>query len=259
MHKKYGFDKMPLEELTNKFLQFRWLFLDEELNEIGDAIDDRNAEEIVDGLIDLCVVAIGTLDLFNVDAEYAWNEVLRANLAKKRGVKEGRETSNGWDLNKPEGWVGPDHTGNTGLLKGALETGQKDVDPFEFSKKEEPVQFEGIKCNDVDETCAMKVLDEAKELQARKGDDYQNPASRIKQADHYPRGVATIADMVHQKLTRIYSLLETFEGPGSNPPNFESIEDSAIDAINYLSFLVSYVRGQMDGQDPDRDMFNRIK
>jgi hypothetical protein len=42
-------------------------------------------------------------------------------------------------------------------------------------------------------------------------------------------------------------------------PNFESIEDSAMDLINYASFVVSYCRGKMDGQSPDRDFLNRPK
>lgn len=98
---------------------------------------------------------------------------------------------------------------------------------------------------------SVKVLQEAIELQRRKSLDYQNPNSRIKQADHYPRGCDTILDMVHQKITRMYSLME------SDDVRFESLEDSAIDAINYLSFFVSYARGKMEGQRTDRDMYNR--
>ena len=102
---------------------------------------------------------------------------------------------------------------------------------------------------------SAQVLLEAAELQERKGKDYQNPLSRVRQADHYPRGVYTILDTVNGKLLRMYSVLETMEQGGSI--NFESVEDSAIDAINYLSFVVSYLRGEIDGQDPDKDIFNR--
>jgi hypothetical protein len=42
-----------------------------------------------------------------------------------------------------------------------------------------------------------------------------------------------------------------------NPPNFESVEDSALDMINYASFVVAYIRGQVPGQKPDRDIFNK--
>ena len=39
--------------------------------------------------------------------------------------------------------------------------------------------------------------------------------------------------------------------------NFESLEDSCVDAINYLSFVVSYLRGGIDGQSHECDIFNR--
>lgn len=102
---------------------------------------------------------------------------------------------------------------------------------------------------------SAQVLLEAAELQERKGKDYQNPLSRVRQADHYPRGVYTILDTVNGKMLRMYSVLETMEQGGNI--NFESVEDSAIDAINYLSFIVSYLRGDIDGQTPDKDIFNR--
>ena len=47
-------------------------------------------EEIVDGLIDLTVFAIGTLDVFKVDANKAWDQVYGANIVKEKGVKPGR-------------------------------------------------------------------------------------------------------------------------------------------------------------------------
>lgn len=104
---------------------------------------------------------------------------------------------------------------------------------------------------------SILVLNECAELQRRKSQDYQNPKSRIQQANHYPRGVATIVDMAYQKIVRMYSVMEAMEA-GENP-NFESLEDSMKDAINYLSFGVSYLRGKMDGQDPNRDFLNRRK
>lgn len=81
------------------------------------ALTNNDAEEIVDGLIDLCVVAIGTLDAFGVDPYKAWDEVLKANLAKEVGVKESRPNPLGLpDLIKPADWEGPDHSGNHGKL-----------------------------------------------------------------------------------------------------------------------------------------------
>jgi predicted HAD superfamily Cof-like phosphohydrolase len=120
MHTKFGvheaIEKMDKDQLL-EFLAFRLRFLEEELTETRRAstVHQRDNEEIVDGLIDLCVVAIGTLDAFNVDSYKAWDEVLKANMTKEVGVKATRPNPLGLpDLIKPEGWVGPDHTGNTG-------------------------------------------------------------------------------------------------------------------------------------------------
>jgi predicted HAD superfamily Cof-like phosphohydrolase len=120
MHRYYGvnekvqeFDKDKLQQ----FLNFRMSFLDEELNETKKAVRERNAEEIVDGLIDLCVVAIGTLDSMGIDSYDAWNKVLRANLQKEVGVKPERPNPLGLpDLIKPAGWKAPSHAKNHGLL-----------------------------------------------------------------------------------------------------------------------------------------------
>lgn len=96
-------------------LSFRIKFLDEELEELKTGRDNRDPEEIVDALIDICVVALGTLDLFGVDAQKAWLEVLKANMAKQVGVKESRPNPLGLpDLVKPEGWTPPEHRGNWG-------------------------------------------------------------------------------------------------------------------------------------------------
>lgn len=101
------------------------------------------------------------------------------------------------------------------------------------------------------------VLEECIELQKRKSQDYQNPNSNIVQAMHYRRGVSTIHDMISQKLLRAQSLLEAYEYGEGSQPNFESLEDTYKDLINYASFAVSYLRGKMEGQASDRDMLNR--
>ena len=120
MHKYYGVNEKVVEfdkEKLKQFLNFRMSFLDEELTETKNAVKDNDAEEIVDGLIDLCVVAIGTLDAMGVDSHKAWAQVLRANLSKKVGIKPERPNPLGLpDLIKPAGWKAPSHAGNHGLL-----------------------------------------------------------------------------------------------------------------------------------------------
>jgi hypothetical protein len=103
---------------------------------------------------------------------------------------------------------------------------------------------------------SAKVLQECIDLQLRKSRDYQNPNSTVKQADYYPNGVITIYDIMHAKMLRMKSVMEAMRNDGYDP-NFESLEDSAKDLINYASFFVSYCRNKIPGQDADRDAFNK--
>ena len=122
MQYKYGVHKWIHDNRNNpdalkRYLEFRVDFLKEELDETEAALIQMDSEEIVDGLIDLCVVAIGTLDAFGVDPYKAWDEILKANLSKEVGVKPERPNPLGLpDLIKPEGWEGPDHSDNHGKL-----------------------------------------------------------------------------------------------------------------------------------------------
>ena len=105
------------QDKLRKFLEFRIDFLQEELDETSGALVNTDAEEIVDGLIDLCVVAIGTLDAFGVDPYKAWDEVLKANMQKEVGRKATRPNPLGVpDLVKPDDWEAPSHKGNYGKL-----------------------------------------------------------------------------------------------------------------------------------------------
>ena len=99
---------------------------------------------------------------------------------------------------------------------------------------------------------SVKVLQECAQMQTKKSADYQSDQSSVLQAMHYRRGVDTIHDIIVGKLMRSTSLLES-----GNNPNFESLEDSYKDMINYASFAVAYMRGKMEGQREDRDMFNK--
>jgi predicted HAD superfamily Cof-like phosphohydrolase len=78
---------------------------------------DLAAEDVVDAMIDLCVVAIGTLNAFQVDAYEAWDRVHVANMSKEVGIKASRPNPLGLpDLIKPPGWVGPRHDDNLGIF-----------------------------------------------------------------------------------------------------------------------------------------------
>jgi hypothetical protein len=117
MHDKFGFHdaigKMD-SNMLKQMLVFRLNFLQEEIDEAKNA---ASAEDIVDAMIDLCVVAIGTLDCYDVDAQEAWSRVHQANMSKERGIKPNRPNPLGLpDLCKPEGWVAPTHEDNHGIM-----------------------------------------------------------------------------------------------------------------------------------------------
>ena len=90
-----------------ELMKLRMRMLAEEFNETLQAYLQGDAEEMIDGLIDLCVISIGTLDISGVHTQSAWLEVLHANMDKSVGIKSGRPNPLGLpDLIKPEGWKG---------------------------------------------------------------------------------------------------------------------------------------------------------
>lgn len=104
---------------------------------------------------------------------------------------------------------------------------------------------------------SVNVLQECIDLQLKKSADYQNKTSTILQADYYPSGCKTIHEIMHAKMLRMKSVMEAMENDPDYNQNFESLEDSAKDLINYASFFVSYSRGKMEGQDGSTDFLNR--
>ena len=126
MHHKFGVHEWfeankDNKDLMRKYLTFRMLMVNEEVQETMQAINNSDAEEVVDGVIDMCVFAIGTLDVMGVNANEAWDKVYKANMAKSPGVKPGRPNRFGLpDLLKPSGWEAPSHDGNHGDLEKAL-------------------------------------------------------------------------------------------------------------------------------------------
>ena len=130
MHQKFGVNKwMQAEQQSdvefkrlNKFMQFRLDMMQEELDETKKAFEEKDAPEMVDGMIDLCVFAIGTLEVFGVDANKAWDEVYKANMSKEVGIKEGRPNPLGLpDLMKPDDWQGPVHEDNCGNISDSFQ------------------------------------------------------------------------------------------------------------------------------------------
>ena len=102
---------------------------------------------------------------------------------------------------------------------------------------------------------SVNILKEAIALQISKGKDYNGANTSVQQSDYYTYGVYSILDTVHAKYLRMMSVLEQMEKGGK--ANFESVEDSALDLINYGSFIAAYMRGDVPGQDGSKDIFGR--
>jgi predicted HAD superfamily Cof-like phosphohydrolase len=81
--------------------------IEEEANELADAIKAHDKVETVDALIDILVVTIGALHSMGADAEGAWKEVMKTNFAKiDKETGKVRKREDGKVL-KPLGWEPP--------------------------------------------------------------------------------------------------------------------------------------------------------
>ena len=84
--------------------------IDEEHDELKQAVADDNVTEQLDALIDILVVTIGAIHSMGADGEGAWKEVMNTNFAKidkKTGKVRKREDGK---VLKPVGWTPPDLT-----------------------------------------------------------------------------------------------------------------------------------------------------
>jgi len=108
MYLKYDFINGAETPSITPLMSERLAHLKEEYDETVLATKNKDLEEVVDGLIDIMVIAAGTLHLCGVDPQAHWDEVLRANMTKERGINPKRNHK--IDIIKPESWIGPNHT-----------------------------------------------------------------------------------------------------------------------------------------------------
>ena len=81
--------------------------IQEEHNELKDAIAVKDRVEQLDALIDILVVTIGAIHSAGFDADGAWREVMSTNFAKiDKETGKVRKREDGKIL-KPLGWVAP--------------------------------------------------------------------------------------------------------------------------------------------------------
>jgi predicted HAD superfamily Cof-like phosphohydrolase len=81
--------------------------IEEEAEELAEAINKQDRVETLDALIDILVVTIGAIHSMAADAEGAWREVMATNFAKiDRETGKVRKREDGKVL-KPTGWHPP--------------------------------------------------------------------------------------------------------------------------------------------------------
>ena len=105
MNKKFGILRADHPgHLSHRKMLERLGCLQEELSELANAASYDDLAGVADALVDLVVFAKGTAMMLGLPWQELWSDVLRANMAKERGVgKRGHAV----DLVKPAGWVGP--------------------------------------------------------------------------------------------------------------------------------------------------------
>jgi len=91
---------------TDQFNMYLKL-IEEEAEELNQAIIAKDRVEMLDALIDILVVTIGAIHSAGFDAEGAWKEVMRSNFAKIGEDGKVRKREDGKVL-KPLGWTAPD-------------------------------------------------------------------------------------------------------------------------------------------------------
>lgn len=131
-HEKFGllYEGRPRALVEGNLDTFRFRFMIEEANEYhksmvavrdelnlppgitkDDGIITEELENMLDALVDLVYVALGTAHLHGFDFKEAWRRVHEANMKKVR-AKAASESKRGsaFDVVKPEGWEPPDHS-----------------------------------------------------------------------------------------------------------------------------------------------------
>lgn len=108
-NRKFGLPVNSRELFAHaSWLDYRMKFLLEELAETMQAVEDKDLHEVLDGLVDIMYVAVGTAVSLGLPIEEAWNRVHKANLEKVRvEAPEQSKRKSSFDLVKPPGWKRP--------------------------------------------------------------------------------------------------------------------------------------------------------
>lgn len=113
-HEKFGLPMGTADHLMQDpaAQEFRVKFLQEELDELKEALALGDKVGAFDALLDLAYVTYGTALFMGLDASQwsaGMHAVHSANMAKVRVAKaEDSKRGSAFDVKKPAGWVGPE-------------------------------------------------------------------------------------------------------------------------------------------------------
>ena len=88
-------------------------------------------------------------------------------------------------------------------------------------------------------TTAIQILKDAADLKERKSVDYQG--GKWSEEDYFPFGDQSYMHMIHTKYLRMRNIMEAEE------TNFESLEDTLVDMINYCAMYAAWLENKRNG------------
>lgn len=95
-----------VQTITEDFEKRTTTYINEEVAELAAAFKAQDKAEIADALIDITYFAMGALAQMGVPFHKAFDDVHRANMTKKAGIKPERGLEG--DAAKPEEFIAPD-------------------------------------------------------------------------------------------------------------------------------------------------------
>lgn len=222
--------------------KYRVKFLLEEVTELQKAFDEGDKVGIFDALLDIVYVALGTAMFAGID-ENKWkagmNAVHAANMSKIR-VLNPSESKRGsvYDVKKPDGWVAPEEK-----LSKILSS--KNTPLFEDFERLDGISTDKLLTELVARGGHPGALANAALLCIKKSQDYNKVVSgefdahKVDRSVYFPFGTLSYAQMIHTKSQRFVSLAIK-ENDKMDKPNYEGLEDTALDIINYAGFFLDY-------------------
>ena len=74
--------KVKAEFPNEKIVKLRYELIQEELNELKKAMEDKNLKEVADALTDILYVTYGAGHAYGIDLDKCFREVQRSNMSK---------------------------------------------------------------------------------------------------------------------------------------------------------------------------------